>query len=395
MSKLDMASALDLVLDDEHEAKFNALKSMHAKKLKSLMTTIDTKDKEIARLTVFTKDHHRGKMIDILKNKIKEYEYVNDIVKEELIKADPDRKMKDINDLIIRKTVDAGPKRFRPLSREELENKIIELEKKCNKLAASNSSDNKSRAANSSVQPRNVGSKDVEEKYGSRVPSSSYDKQLVEVATLVDEINECKSTITAKDKVLDELREEIVRLRSDNAKLNADEEDYEFRQEYVKVVKDENEALKLAIIDAERGMATAIETLNKEKSGSVMVLESQKSEINELQKQCKDLMKQNLGMLQTMSDLELERDATENATFVTMKKSASVEAGILTKDTTIKALEDKLRRSEEKLQKSDSRAAVLEKELTQITVLKDQLRDKNIEIKELKRNIEAAKSTHK
>jgi len=33
-----------------------------------------------------------------------------------------------INDMIIKKTL-SGPKRFRPLSREEMENKITELEK--------------------------------------------------------------------------------------------------------------------------------------------------------------------------------------------------------------------------------------------------------------------------
>ena len=268
-----MATALDLCLDNDSEAKFNALKSLHAKKLKSLMTTIDSKDKEIARLTVFTKDHHRGKMIDILKNKIKEQEYVNDIVKEELIKANPDLKVKEINELIIRKTVDAGPKRFRPLSREELENKIIDLEKKVLKIASS-SSDTK-RNANTAA-PRSLGSsKDVDEKNGSSSgsssrnpppPASSYDKQLVEVATLVDEINSHKTSLIAKDKVLDELREEVVRLRSDNAKLSADEEDFEFQLEYSKGLKDEKDQLKLAIGDAERDIATAIEALNKAKS---------------------------------------------------------------------------------------------------------------------------------
>ena len=68
-------------------------------------------------------------MIQALKNKIRDAEYVSEILKEELLKARDGGTMEEINALIIRKTL-GGPKRFRPLSREELENKIIELEKK-------------------------------------------------------------------------------------------------------------------------------------------------------------------------------------------------------------------------------------------------------------------------
>lgn len=40
---------------DEGEAKFMALKSLHMKKLKHLMASIDSKDKEISKLKILNK----------------------------------------------------------------------------------------------------------------------------------------------------------------------------------------------------------------------------------------------------------------------------------------------------------------------------------------------------
>lgn len=136
-NSIDMATALELRLDEEQEAKFLALKNLQNKKLKKLMSSIDTKDKEIAKLKILGKDNRRTQMIQALRNKIRDQEFINDVLKEELAKAfnrDPDNNytQADINEMIMRKTI-TGPKRFRPLTREELENQVFELEKKTKK----------------------------------------------------------------------------------------------------------------------------------------------------------------------------------------------------------------------------------------------------------------------
>jgi hypothetical protein len=41
----DMATALELTMDDEHEAKFVALKNLQTKKLKSLIISKDEMDR--------------------------------------------------------------------------------------------------------------------------------------------------------------------------------------------------------------------------------------------------------------------------------------------------------------------------------------------------------------
>jgi hypothetical protein len=70
---LDMATALELTMDGEHEAKFLALKGLHTKKLKSLMSSIDAKDKEIAKLKILGKDNRRAQMIQELRKKIRNH----------------------------------------------------------------------------------------------------------------------------------------------------------------------------------------------------------------------------------------------------------------------------------------------------------------------------------
>jgi hypothetical protein len=53
---LDMATALDLTMNEENEAKlFMALKNLYSKKLKSLMNSIDVKDREIAKYKILDK----------------------------------------------------------------------------------------------------------------------------------------------------------------------------------------------------------------------------------------------------------------------------------------------------------------------------------------------------
>ena len=68
---LDIATALDLTLEDEQEAKFMALRALHSKKIKQLMISIDSKEKEIAKLKVLSKDSRRTQMIQALRGKIK------------------------------------------------------------------------------------------------------------------------------------------------------------------------------------------------------------------------------------------------------------------------------------------------------------------------------------
>ena len=100
MSHTAVATALDLNLEDQQEAKFMALRTLHGKKIKQLMLSIETKEKEIAKLKLLGKDSRRTQMIQALRNKIKDMELTMDVMKEEIgkVRKSPQTK-EEVNDL--------------------------------------------------------------------------------------------------------------------------------------------------------------------------------------------------------------------------------------------------------------------------------------------------------
>ena len=75
-----------------------------------------------------SKEHRRSSLITGLRDKFRESELVVDILKTELtIKTGMG--VSEVNEFIVKRSL-GGPKRFRPKSREELQNELIEVEKK-------------------------------------------------------------------------------------------------------------------------------------------------------------------------------------------------------------------------------------------------------------------------
>ncbi|CAN0006150.1 unnamed protein product [Ascophyllum nodosum] len=108
--------------------QLQALGEIHSHKVRMLMRSISELKKKLALATAQGKDHRRSAMIRAMKIRLREQELVIDVVKEELGKKAGMGK-EETNDWVIRKTV-GGPLRFRPKTREELQNELYQLEKK-------------------------------------------------------------------------------------------------------------------------------------------------------------------------------------------------------------------------------------------------------------------------
>lgn len=401
VTNYDMATALELPLGAEMEAKFIALRNLQLKKIKKLMSSIDVKDKEITKLKLLGKDtsNRRTQLIQALRNKIKDLELINDVIKEELVRK-TESTTKDINDMIIRKTL-GGPKRFRPLSREELENKIIELQavekKLSNTSSVRKSQDNGATAANSAEskaertsvvaeskteRTKAVASSDEAKAYSSSLPG------LIDSAALVDEVQTLKDTLTAKDNLIGSQRDEIVRLRSRNAELVVLEEDMEFYERELKDMKDRNDDLMKHVDSITRQLAVATETINRYNAETVMVQSQAQMEIDALHKQSEKLLKQNATLLASLADAEQSLQKYEQDLTLTRSKSTSIESQITSKDVKLKTLTEKNIKLEERVRYLEGKCASLEADSQQVAILKEQLREKNIAIKEMKRNID-------
>lgn len=256
----DIATSLEYDLSSEQEMKYLALKALHAKKIKALMVSVDKKDKEISKLNFMSKDNHRSLMIQGLKDKIGELETIIDILKEDMATL-KDSTKEEINEYIIKKTT-AGPKRIRPLTREELENKISDLEKSVTNYQAkiqTMNSGNTSRIRGRS-RSQNAGIGDIsfnaqgKDKLSNGVNAESKaqfknseessgendgDSNMLKFVELMDENINLKSKLQQQLVVQSNLQEELSLLRNQYDEAN-------FNNERQRIVEDDLHELKLS-----------------------------------------------------------------------------------------------------------------------------------------------------
>eukprot|EP01032_Pedospumella_encystans_P008893 gene8893-10511_t len=384
---IDLATALELTMDGEHEAKFLALKSLQTKKLKSLMSSIDAKDKEIAKLKILGKDNRRAQMIQELRKKIRTHETINDIIKEELQKR-TETTVEDVNNIIIRKTL-AGPKRFRPLSREELENKIIDLEKKATKKpsggggAVNTTTVNAEAKSEATAQPK----RSRAEQDSTLNPGEKVD-DVGKFIGLVEEIDDLRRAIRSKDAVIDSQKEEIIRLRSRNAQLIVVEEEADYQERQYGELKAYNESLLANLEETTQKLADALQVSVRLRAENVLENESRVAEIAALHAQSDKYMRQNAQLLASIAELEVERENHTSNVNLTRQHTTTIEGTVQQLQATIRSWEEKYARLEEKNQACEKKCVLLSKEVATIDPLKEQLRERNIAYKELKRNLD-------
>lgn len=239
---MDMATALELTLESEQEAKFQALKNLQSKKIKYLMTSIDAKDKELAKLKVLGKDNRRTQMIQALRNKLRDQELVSDVTKEELSRRN-DMSADEVNAYIMRKTL-GGPKRFRPLSREELETKISELERKL-KRAGDIPSKSSVNQANNVSSSSNVSFS----RLSNDNPTSAAD-DLSTIAKLADELLNLRTAVDSKDATIEQQKEDVSRLRARNSELRVTDEEMDFQDRNYRELKTAYDQVELIIFES-------------------------------------------------------------------------------------------------------------------------------------------------
>ena len=113
------------------QAKVKSLKHIHNQKVKSLMKSLDAAKKELSAAKGHDKEHRRSALIQSLRKQQRKDELVIDVLKSTLRDKVSDFQQSDtlVNEFIIKKTI-SGPKRFRPKTREELENDIKSMHEK-------------------------------------------------------------------------------------------------------------------------------------------------------------------------------------------------------------------------------------------------------------------------
>mmetsp|Transcript_15248 Transcript_15248/g.25338 ORF Transcript_15248/g.25338 Transcript_15248/m.25338 type:complete len:501 (+) Transcript_15248:125-1627(+) len=434
-SSIDLATALDHVLGDPNtEAKFQALKTLHAKKIKSLMSSIDTKERELDRMKALGKDNRRTEIIQSLKKKLKHHELVIHVLKEDKIqdmlkkeceesdispsgeeaKALLSPISQEVNCFIIGKTI-SGPKRFRPLIREELENQIAELEKKLelerklrSKLtvaaaagpggggsgtggtkATSKSSKNNGTSSSNGTGGKTGGSVNGSgggNADGQKSMAEDNLQQIIGVSELQDQIVSLNQEISNRDDIIRKQKEEMCRIRSSNSSMHSLEEEVDSLDKSYKELTILHQRAVEDLEDSAHQLALAQEEKFQIQANAEQEVEQANIEIDTLRDQCEQGLKQNAQLLRLMSNLETKMMNAGS----TSSKSAGTRHISPSKNPSAVS-ESEHSRVVEKLRNANLRVQELERGIASsdaaLLALKETLRDKNEVIRDLKRDI--------
>ena len=115
----------DEALDAQTALKLEALAALHERKVGALMKSISAQKEELAKLKAASREHRRSQLIQDLRNQVREQELAVDVLKEALVEGPRGQLTQEaVNELVILRTL-GGPKRFRPKTREELQNELL------------------------------------------------------------------------------------------------------------------------------------------------------------------------------------------------------------------------------------------------------------------------------
>ena len=232
------------------------------------MNSLAAKDKKMAEIVAVNKENRRTQMIEALKSKVRDFELVVDVVKKELA-SKAQMSEEQVNKVIIDKTI-SGPKRFRPATREELENRILELErKKSGGSVAGGSSvagDAKGILSPSSgVMKTSKSSVAVAKaplpqlRTAKSMATTSNVGDLKEMAHLAHEVDSLRIALDAASSSIESLKEEVSRTRARNAELCALEEETDFHESQYQELQQRFDLLKEEMADATRKLAATME----------------------------------------------------------------------------------------------------------------------------------------
>ena len=377
-----MATALEISFNDPLiEAKFQALRNLQNKKIKSLMTSIDNLQREVSKHKVLGKDNRRSQMIQVLKKKVRDLELVCDVLKEELC-SKQNMSRDQVNEFVIKKTI-SGPKRFRPLTREELETQIADLEKKVKRLSSNEKSAAEMKSVPSTARSAVVQSQSKQPEKNIALPDSksSTASEVVRIAQLTEELQHYRKSVESKEEIIHQLQEDVTRLRARNAELRIQELELEIKERSLNDLRESNRRITDELDDVSGRLLESQEEIISIKAEADLDIQQQQVEITALQEQCERLLKQNATLLRKLTEVE-NRLVEKNGILPTNTSITTTNTSI-----TNQTNEMKIGKLQEKLKASEDRILSLTKYLDKANGLKDTLRDKNEEIRELKRII--------
>lgn len=372
---LGALTELDQALGDPlTEAKFNGLKRLNAKKAAKLMAQIDLNQNELTDMKVEGKDNVRTRIIQGLKKKIGYQETVLDYLKGQLItasaEADEPVNGADIDNIVMRKTI-GGPKRFRPVGRVEIEKKISDLEKKIKGVKTAKEA-NKDKGT---VPPRENynGGPDAEEKAAKIMRIKVSEQQA-----------EYQQRFLANEKKIQYLTDILqeMRNRSSQHVHSRKSTSHVVSEDEFKKLKAHNEDVSAQLDRSFADLAVTEEELIQCKADAMMANEHLQLEYDRIISLHQKSIRQNETILSRMADLEGDLDKLISGT----GGSNLTTKAFNTKPGNSSNAASRCRQLKEDIKKCQAECKELEEGVEVTNSLKNSIRLKNEEIRELQRS---------
>ena len=317
----DLVAALDTPFNDPAvESKFNALKKLQFLKVKSLMTSLDAIKKENEKLKALGKDSRRTQMIQNLRVKVKNQEVMNDVLKDLLVIEVDETKEEDdleepkdtrrkfysrqeVNKFLSDKSAGA-PKRFRPKTREEIENELAKYQKENEKLkksllqqqrAVSASSDAKVSAPASRVESKSQPRAESKAAIRNETGSKETDKLIesMKIIKLKDEISSLEVDLETKEDEIVNYKQEIADLRTSLGSCTADEEILRCKQKLYEEMQNMYQKTSDELNDTSTALVLARGEVVQTRAQADAEIEALKATIDRLNNSLEKSMKQN------------------------------------------------------------------------------------------------------
>lgn len=368
LSELDMA-----LRDPLTEAKFNGLKRLNAKKVAKLMAMIDLNQNELTDMKIEGKDNVRTRIIQGLKKKISYHDTVLEFLKVQMVQASEQAEVPinaaEIEEVVMRKTI-GGPKRFRPVGRVEIEKKISDLEKKIKGVKIAKEAIKEKIV----VKPREVFNKG---------PDSDEKAAKIRRIKMSEENSEYQRATEVNDKKIQFLTDLLQNMRNRSSQPSQSRRPggaMITEDEFIKM-KAHNDDVSAQLERQFTELAVTEEELIQSKADSLMASEHLQLEYDRIVSLTQKSARQNEGILRRMAELESELDRVI---------SGSAGSNLTTKAFTTKAINadnaaGRCQKLKDDIKGCQSEIKVLEEGIEVANNLKDSIRLKNEEIRELKR----------
>ncbi|GMI10838.1 hypothetical protein TrVE_jg615 [Triparma verrucosa] len=396
LAELDVVAALEMTTGDAiMDAKIRALSNLHSQKVRALMKSVNSLKGQIAVMKAQSKEHRRSSLITGLRDKVRESELVVDILKTELT-GKTHMSTTEVNDFIVKRSL-GGPKRFRPKSREELQNELIDLEKKYRKVAEKNKTLSASKTAGS--ENYDGGNKfradDLPPPSPARstpLPSPQGGAVLQgQVSELLDEIESLKVSLNSRDTNLTAQMQEMDRLRSENRELRRIEERLAHKERKHRDLKERNKEMEREnarlVEESEIARADVVQVkamLETAKEESKIETDALRSQYGKQMDELASAMAREAELAEQLDRYKGEATANRQTNYelVRTKEITLSETQKLNND-----LKMKLQTMELKNEKLERETSTLQQGVKETAVLKEKLRGESQRSRELTRRL--------